>query len=98
MKLKFADYEAQSEKYYSEMLEKFKEQAKKTITKKQKELDSLKKTKEDNDARMQRLHERIQERKIKNFWSDESEESEEEPELAFINRDVDMEEYNFVKA
>ena len=52
MKLKFADYEAQSEKYYSEMLEKFKEQAKKTITKKQKELDSLKKTKEDNDARM----------------------------------------------
>ena len=28
MKLKFADYEAQSEKYYSEMLEKFKEQAK----------------------------------------------------------------------
>ena len=31
MKLKFSDYESQSEKYYSEMLEKFKEQARKMV-------------------------------------------------------------------
>ena len=47
---------------------------------------------------MIRLQERIKERKIKNFWSDESEESEEEPEMNFITRDVDLEEYRYVKA
>ena len=98
MKIKFADYETQSEKYYSDMLERFKEQARKTVTKKQKELDALMKTREEHEARIARLKDRIKERKIKNFWSDESEESEEEPEIAFINREVDMEEYNYVKA
>ena len=47
MKDKFADYEAQSEKYYSEMLEKFKVQAKQVVTKKQKELDELKNAQKD---------------------------------------------------
>ena len=98
MKIKFADYETQSEKYYSDMLERFKEQARKTVTKKQKELDALMKTREEHEARIARLKDRVQERKIKNFWSDESEESEEEPEIAFIDREVDMEEYNYVKA
>ena len=45
-----------------------------------------------------RLKERIKERKIKNFWSDESEESEDEPALDFFTRQVDIEEYNYVKA
>ena len=98
MKLKFSDYESQSEKYYSEMLEKFKEQARKMVQKKQKELDNLDKIKKDYEARMLRLQERIKDRKIKNFWSDESEESEEEPEMNFITRDVDLEEYRYVKA
>jgi len=44
------------------------------------------------------LKERTAERKIKNFWSDDSEESEEEPALDFFTREVDMEEYVYVKA
>lgn len=98
MKLKFGDYETQSEQYYSQMLDKFKSQARKMVDKKQKELDALVKTKDESEARMLRLKERIQERKIKNFWSDESEESEEEPAMDFFTREVDIEEYNYVKA
>ena len=80
------------------MLERFKERARKVVAQKQKELDALTKTKEDQEARMARLHARTQERKIKNFWSDESEESEEEPALDFFTREVDIEEYNYVRA
>jgi cell division protein FtsB len=56
------------------------------VEKKQKELDTLSKTKQDHEARIMRLKERIKERKIKNFWSDESEESEDEPALDFFTR------------
>ena len=59
MKLKFADYEAQSEQYYKDMLDRFKDQARKTVQKKQKELDQIKKQKEEYDARLLRLKERI---------------------------------------
>lgn len=52
MKLKFADYEEQSEKYYADMLAKFKEQAKKVVTKKQKELDQLTREKNDHEERL----------------------------------------------
>ena len=45
MKLKFADYENQSEQYYSELLERFKERARKVVAQKQKELDALAKIK-----------------------------------------------------
>ena len=41
MKLKFADYEKQSEIYYSDMLARFKSQARSAVAKKQKELNSL---------------------------------------------------------
>ena len=41
MKLKFDDYEKQSESYYADMLDRFKDQARKMVTKKQKELDEL---------------------------------------------------------
>lgn len=97
MKLKFADYEAQSEKYYAEMLEKFKEQARKVVNKKQRELDALTKLKNNQEARIVRLKERTTERAIKNFWSDESEESEEEAPLDFFKRQVDYEEYDYVR-
>ena len=98
MKLKFTDYESQSEQYYSEMLDKFKDQARKVVNKKQQELDTLTRIKGEQEARIARLKARAQERKIKNFWSDESEESEEEPVVNFIDREVDMEEYLYVKA
>ena len=96
MKDKFTDYEAQSEKYYSEMLEKFKTQARTVVQKKQKELDELKANKKEHEERIVRLKERIEEKKIKNFWSDEEEESEDEP--VEIKREVSMEDYEYAKA
>ena len=78
MKLKFADYEDQSEKYYSEMLEKFKSQARTAVNKKQRELNALTKLKDEHETQMKHIREKVKERKIKAFWSDESEESEEE--------------------
>ena len=80
------------------MLDRFKDQARKAVTKKQRELDNLFNEKQDFETRLMRLKERIKERKIRNFWSDESEESEEEPAVDFFTREVDMEEYVYVKA
>lgn len=97
MKLKFADYEDQSEKYYSEMLEKFKSQARTAVNKKQRELNALTKLKEEHEAEIEKIRGKIKERKIKAFFSDESEESEEEVIMP-AKREVDIEEYNFVKA
>ena len=96
MKDKFADYESQSEKYYSDMLEKFKGQARTVVQKKQKELDELKTNKKDYEDRLERLKARVEEKKIKNFWSDAEEESEDEP--ADIKREVSMEDYDYAKA
>lgn len=45
MKMKFTDYEAQSEEYYRNMLEKFKDHARKAIQTKQRELAALNETK-----------------------------------------------------
>ena len=95
MKLKFADYEAQSETYYSDMLEKFKSQARSAVAKKQKELNNLVKQKEDHEAQIVKIRDRIKERKIKAFWSDE-EESEEEP-IPF-KPEASMEQYLLAKA
>jgi hypothetical protein len=79
------------------MLEKFKAQARTMVTKKQRELDEVARAKNDVDARIVRLKERIEEKKIKNFWSDESEESEDEPAIDFFTRQVDFDEYDYVK-
>lgn len=98
MKDKFVDYEWQSEKYYSEMLEKFKGQARAAVAKKQKELNALTKLKEEHEAQMLKIRNKVKERKIKAFWSDESESEEEEIVDVPIKREADMEEYNFVKA
>lgn len=42
MKTQFEAYERESEKYYSDMLDKFKAQAKDVCLKKEKELESIK--------------------------------------------------------
>ena len=97
MKLKFADYEEQSEKYYSEMLEKFKSQARTAVNKKQRELNALTKLKNEHEAEIVKIKAKVQERKIKAFWSDESEESEEEVP-AIIRREETIEDYIYVKA
>ena len=95
MKLKFAEYEQQSETYYSDMLEKFKAQARSAVAKKQKELNNLTKEKEEHEATIAKVREKIKDRKIKQFWSDE-EESEEEP-IPF-KPEASMEQYLLAKA
>lgn len=47
---------------------------------------------------MERLQARIKDRNIRNFWSDQDEESEEEPPVDFATRAVDIEEYNYFRA
>ena len=47
MKLKIGEYEAQSENYYADMLKKFKDHARKMVTKKQKRLDEVAKIKKE---------------------------------------------------
>ena len=98
MKSKFSEYEIQSEKYYADLLERFKEKARLAVDKKQKELNKLGQIRDEYIQRVKRLKERAQERKIKNFWSDESSEEEEDVPVPHINREVDLEEFNFVKA
>ena len=49
MKIKFKDYEEQSEKYYEDMLDKFKGQARTAVNKKQRELNALLKLKSEHD-------------------------------------------------
>ena len=80
------------------MLDRFKTQARNTVNKKQRELDALNRAKTNHEERIARLKERVNERSIKNFWSDESEESEDEPATNFLTREVDMEEFNYFKA
>lgn len=98
MKQKFGDYEDQSEKYYSEMLEKFKAQARNAVNKKQRELNALLKLKEEHEAEMDKIRGKIKERKIRAFFSDEEESEEEEDTAMPIKREADMEEYVYVKA
>ena len=97
MKTKFADYEEQSEKYYAEMLELFKNQARTAVNKKQKELNALTKLKNDHEAQMIKIRDKVKERKIRAFWSDESE-SEEEEVPVIIKREETIEDYIYVKA
>ena len=98
MKNKFVDYEEQSEKYYSEMLDKFKAQARNAVAKKQRELNALGKLKDEHAEQMQKIREKVKERKIRAFWSDESDSEEEEVVDVPVKRQADIEEYNFVKA
>lgn len=55
MKLKFSDYEAQSEEYYKNMLDRFKDHARRAITTKQRELDVVTTKKDEHEARIGRL-------------------------------------------
>lgn len=80
------------------MLDRFKTQARNTVNKKQRELDALNRAKTNHEERIVRLKERVKERSIKNFWSDESEESEDEAATNFLTREVNMEEFNYFKA
>jgi hypothetical protein len=50
LKVKFEAYEVESEKYYADMLDKFKAQAKDVCLKKEQEYESFKKLKESKES------------------------------------------------
>lgn len=79
------------------MLELFKNQARTAVNKKQKELNALTKLKNDHEAQMIKIRDKVKERKIRAFWSDESE-SEEEEVPVIIKREETIEDYIYVKA
>jgi sensor histidine kinase regulating citrate/malate metabolism len=60
------------------MLANFKKHAKEQITKKQKAIETLTTQKQQHEEKIQRIIERIHDKKIKGMISDESDESEEE--------------------
>ena len=79
------------------MLEKFKSQARTAVNKKQRELNALTKLKNEHETEMVKIRAKVKDRKIRAFWSDESE-SEEEEVPVIIKREETIEDYIYVKA
>ena len=94
MKVKFEAYEKESEKYYSDMLDKFKQQTKDVITKKELELEKIKQQLQDGQGKVDRIKQRVALKSFKGVISDAEESSEEEKPVVKL----DMVEYNFLKA
>lgn len=89
------------------MLEKFKQLSKKEIDKKEKLIKNLEKEKDNQIQKVERIQDRIKERKMisgrmgvfKGMISDESEESDEEPDPTnFENQTVTVEEFEFIQS
>lgn len=98
MKGKFHEYEAQSEKYYSEMLSNFKKHAKEQMQKKQKNIETLTQQITDHQLKIRRITDRIHERKILGIISDESDDEEDNDPSNVGDRTVTLEELQFVKS
>ena len=94
MKSQFESYEQESEKYYADMLDKFKLQAKEVCLRKEKELESLQTFIQAKEAKVMRIKSRIVGRGLKGLQSDVEESSEDEAKPLKL----DMIEYNFKKA
>ena len=78
------------------MLEKFKSQARTAVNKKQRELNALLKLKSEHDEQMAKIRAKVKDRKIKQFFSDESESEDED--IPFPTKpEATMAEYTFVK-
>lgn len=78
MKAKFDDYEKQSETYYSDMLQKFKLQAKEVVHKKQAQLDQLTAATKEKQDKIGRIKERMVVKSYKGLMSDEDDPDDEE--------------------
>ena len=78
MKVKFDEYEKQSERYYSEMLEAFKNQARKAVQAKVLLIDKLNEEAMDKNEKIFRIKERIVEKSYKGLMSDVEDSPEEE--------------------
>lgn len=95
MKNKFQEYEIQSERYYADMLEKFKAQAREVVQKKHKELEVATKQRDEHAEKIMRIKERIRSKATKRLLSDE-EDQESEEETPILK--IDMVEYNYASA
>lgn len=98
MKHKFKDYESQSEKYYADVLEKFKKQAKNEIKYRQQEIERLQKQRDDHESKIARLKDRIRGRRLKGLLSDEEDDESDGDRWGDVDRDIDDEEYLRIKA
>lgn len=98
LKNKFKDYEGQSEKYYADVLEKFKKQAKYEIKYRQNDIDRLTKEKDEHEYKIARLMERIRARRLKGLLSDDEDEASDDDNWGDVDRDIDDEEYLRLKA
>lgn len=93
MKVKFDEYEAQSERYYSDMLDKFKLQAREVVQKKQAALDVLNAETVAKQDRILRIRERMTLKSYHGLDSESEGEKEEEKKVLV----ADVNEYNKIK-
>lgn len=97
LKNQFKEYEGQSEKYYTDILDRFKKNAKNEINWRQKEVDRLNKLKDEHEGKIDRLTNRIRERKLKGLLSEDEDEPSDDDEFGDPNRNIDDEEYERLK-
>ena len=94
MKKKYEQFEVESEKYYADLLDKFKAQAKSVIDRKEQELAGVRQIKEMKEAKIERMRARKREKHFSGLLSDEEDSEIEEP----TELKLDMVEYNFLRA
>ena len=93
MKVKFDEYEQQSEVYYAEMLDRFKQQARDAVMKKQAEIDKVKAQIGESTDKADRMKQRIVQKSYKGVMSDEEEEQPAPDDVIICN----IKEYNLLK-
>lgn len=94
MKKKYEQFEIESEKYYSDLLDKFKAQAKQVMERKEQELEGIRQIKAVKEAKIERMRARKREKHFSGLLSDEEDSEISEPE----ELKLDMVEYNFLRA
>lgn len=95
LKQKFKDFDNQSEAYYADVLDRFKNNARNEVQMREREIDRLTKIKDDHEARISRLIGRIHDRNIKRLLSDDEDESDGEFDWA---KEIDDTEFKYIRA
>lgn len=95
LKQKFKDFDNQSEAYYADVLDRFKNNARNEVQMREREIDRLTKIKDDHEARISRLIGRIHDRNIKRLLSDDEDESDGEYDWA---KEIDDTEFKYIRA
>ena len=95
LKGKFKEYDEQSERYYTDVLDRFKTNASNEVQMREREIERLNKLKEHYEGKIGRLIMRVQERKIKRLLSDVEDESDGEFDWT---KEIDDTEFKYIKA